>query len=647
MIAQHNYINPIELLDLIHFDVNTIDGATIKKAKKRIFADFDLSDEGDIKYYNRKITRAECERVFSELDESDKIEFYHFLANKQALNKFLAEGDIQLFNSFSQESIYKLPSFIDFISPYYSTSLNVSLLKAFKEGNSAGVQKLLSVTPLVTQNFKDNCYKGINSYLKQNISDVTAITTGIKNEEGVYDEDNCNEAFYEAREKLDVNLINILPNYFQSLRNQSAQALRNLSVNIFNTFHDSETALETIEYALEFKIDDLIKQKIEKDYQQIQEINAEREAENDIGPLVKKYATVMVELKSKLSGIESRTELPLTLSSWASKSFDVTEINNLDSAFDQIKEQLALGLRALSVGVWNTYNDIEVAMLLISKASQIRYENFETNKNIQDAKLQITELKRKVDLANSIKQQRATQFANQTSSSSTSTTKTYSSKPSTNNSGCLILFGIAAVIGIIALVANSNNHNSYSSSPSYTEPSTNSSPINSNSSNSNNTPLPVIVEQKPSKYKGNSLKNGTSPLDKCFGKGRFSGSSWILFKNSNLNDAVVCLVNVNTNKTVRNEYIKAGSNFKMTNIPSGTYYLKVLYGNDWNPNLENFCGVKGNFESDVHCSKSDSPGDYITVNNSESGYTTGEITLYTVANGNMQQQDIGESEFFK
>jgi hypothetical protein len=646
MVAQLNYINPIELLDLKHLEINQIDGGTIKKAKKRIFADFDLSDDGDIKYYNRKITRAECEKVFIELDDSDNIEFYHFLANKHALNKFLVDGDPQIFNSFPQESIYKLPAFIDFVSPYYSTALNLSLLKAFKDGNKAGLQKLLSVTPLVNSNFKDACFKGINSNLKQSISDVNTITTGIKNEDSIYDEDNCNEAFYDAKEILDVELINSLPNYFQSLRNQSAQALRNLSVNIFNSFHDSETALETIEYALEFKIDDLIKQKIEKDYQQIQEINEEREAENSIGPLVKKYASVMVELKEKLDGIEKRTELPLTLVSWANKSFDVGEINSLDDAFDQIKEQLALGLRALSVGVWNTYNDIEVAMSLISKASQIRYDNLETKKNIQEAKQQIDELKRKVDLANTIKQQRAAQFSNQTSTTSSSGTKTYSSKSSSNNSGCLVLFGIAAVIGIIALIANSNNHSSYSS-PSYTPPSNNSTPINSDPINSNNTSVPIIVEQKPSKYKGNSLKDGSSPLDKCFGKGKFSGSSWILFKNSNLSDAVVCLVNVNTNKTVRNEYIRAGSDFKMTSIPSGTYYLKVLYGNDWNPNLENFCGVKGNFESNVHCSKSDSPGDYITVNNSESGYTTGEITLYTVSNGNMQQQDIGESEFFK
>ena len=84
----------------------------------------------------------------------------------------------------------------------------------------------------------------------------------------------------------------------------------------------------------------------------------------------------------------------------------------------------------------------------------------------------------------------------------------------------------------------------------------------------------------------------------------------------------------------------------MNNIPSGTYYLKVYYGNDWNPSLENFCGTKGAFESDTHFSKSDRYSDYITVENNDYSYTTGTITLYSVANGNMSTQSTSESDFF-
>jgi len=147
-------------------------------------------------------------------------------------------------------------------------------------------------------------------------------------------------------------------------------------------------------------------------------------------------------------------------------------------------------------------------------------------------------------------------------------------------------------------------------------------------------------------YINNKLRNGTSPLDECFGKGIYQGKAYIKFLNSNKTDAIVCLVNRYSNKVIRNEYIRAGSDFEMSKIPSGDYFIKVYYGNGWNPNKTNFCGIKGAFTKDIHFSKSDNLSDVISVENSEYSYTTGSITLYSVPNGNMSSQNIDETEFF-
>lgn len=143
------------------------------------------------------------------------------------------------------------------------------------------------------------------------------------------------------------------------------------------------------------------------------------------------------------------------------------------------------------------------------------------------------------------------------------------------------------------------------------------------------------------------LNNGESPLDSCFGSGKYEGQAYITFKNSNDSDAIVCLVNYSSNKTIRNEYIQAGSDFTMNKIPSGSYIIKVYYGNDWNPQKENFCGSHGGFNYDESFSISDNPSDLVNIENSNQGYTTGSITLYKVANGNMGSRKISENDFFK
>jgi len=223
-----------------------------------------------------------------------------------------------------------------------------------------------------------------------------------------------------------------------------------------------------------------------------------------------------------------------------------------------------------------------------------------------------------------------------------------------DNQGCMIFLIFFLVIGIIVAIVSSNSNNSsnnYNSTdsvvvavdttaviatPVSTAPDFSNSPEDTNNE--------VVI--KESEFKGNQLLDGASPLNQCFGKGKFSGNAWIQFDNSNLTDVIVCLVNVNSGKTIRNEYIRAGSKYTMRRIPTGTYYLKGYYGNDWNPNKSNFCGTKGGFDTDEHFSKSDNYSDYIEVENTDNSYTTGTITLYSVSNGNMSTQSMNESEFF-
>lgn len=146
-----------------------------------------------------------------------------------------------------------------------------------------------------------------------------------------------------------------------------------------------------------------------------------------------------------------------------------------------------------------------------------------------------------------------------------------------------------------------------------------------------------------SPYKGNQLTNGSSPLNACFGKGVYSGNATLTIKNGSSSDAIVCLYSVSRGRTIRNEYVRKNTNFKISSIGQGYYKIRVLYGNDWNPTLENHCGSKGNFETDVSFSEFD--GEQYFEDN-ENGYTIATVTLYTVSGGNARTSSISQSEFF-
>jgi len=169
--------------------------------------------------------------------------------------------------------------------------------------------------------------------------------------------------------------------------------------------------------------------------------------------------------------------------------------------------------------------------------------------------------------------------------------------------------------------------------------------VKSNSPSFDKTNQSSITAKKKtvSPYQGNKLLNGSSPFDECFGSGLYSGNAELTIKNGSYSDAIVCLFNISSRQTIRNEYIPKGLNFQMTKIPKGYYKIKVFYGNDWNPNLKNACGTNGNFESNRDFDEFDGTQYF---EDSYSGYTIAEVTLYTVAGGNTTTSNINETEFF-
>jgi hypothetical protein len=232
---------------------------------------------------------------------------------------------------------------------------------------------------------------------------------------------------------------------------------------------------------------------------------------------------------------------------------------------------------------------------------------------------------------------------------------------------CVVVVGV--IIYIVNGISNETSRNYSSNNRSATSYSNSSSSnylsnsYSSPSSSGYNKPAPSTdelhnqIEQlgeqvrnyqsnsyAESEYKGNQLKNGSSPFDACFGKGIYSGNATLTIKNGASSDAIVCLYSTSSGRTIRNEYVRKNTSFKMDNIAQGYYKIRVFYGNDWNPNLENSCGTKGNFESDVSFSEFDGT-EYFE--DSYDGYTVATVTLYTVSGGNASTSPISQSDFFR
>lgn len=445
------YINPVEILQLSNVaDSSQIDSDTIKKAKRRLFADIDLSDDGHYDYYGLQLSKGDCEKAIDELSNNDLKEFYLYLTSNKKLNEFLVNGNESVFDSFKQDSIFKLPDFINFISPYYTPKFDKALSSAFEDEDVELIKSILKTSFLISQNNVNTAYKGVSNILQNRLSELSEIRTDIKNEESVYDDDDIHEVVDLVTDYFPTESLNCLPNYFQSQILKIANEINYLNVAIWDNFDNTQVSQDLLEHILTLNIDGLNKPTFQKNYEIVKRKNQERIEEERNAPILRKYAGYLIQTKSKLEEIENKTLTPNSLLTWVNSSISVADVNRLPRTFDEIKNQVALSLRAMSVSVWNSYSNIDVSIDLITKANNITGLKSETIVNLLDAKKQLTELKTKIDIANLVRQRTVTTptptRTTSTSYSSTSNEKNWAEK----NPGCLISI-LCFVIGGILL----------------------------------------------------------------------------------------------------------------------------------------------------------------------------------------------------
>ncbi|WP_291727853.1 CFI-box-CTERM domain-containing protein [Bernardetia sp.] len=384
------FINPYEVLEL-----ETLDSSELKKAKRRKLADFEFSDDNTIQYKNDKIHKADFIRVVDELDEDKKSNYYWFLKGHSELNDFLTMGDTWFFLNYQSQRIFDNTEFIDFISPFFAQQYDKTLANVFQKQDVNLLKKLTSVPPLISSFHIDQTYKGLRKILDDKIEELHQIRVSIDNEESFYNEYNVSQIVSDLQAKINIELYNALPSYFQSQKDEVAQRLRNISVSVFNAFHSSKEALDIIQLALELDISSTKRQNFQEDYEQISKIQQQKEESEKYEPILLKYIEVVNSLQNLIERIEE-TDFTHSLEDRVRSLFDIQDLNWQPPIFDEIRKHIALLIRSLSVEVFNNYANIEVSLSLIQIARQIDVDG-ETSQQIEKARSDLRQLEKEIE----------------------------------------------------------------------------------------------------------------------------------------------------------------------------------------------------------------------------------------------------------
>lgn len=380
------YINPIELLGLSTIEsLDEIDENRIRKEKRKLFAEIDLSDNGNIKYHGKLLTKGNCEKAIDELNLQDYKMFFFYLSNNVFLNEFLINGNPQLFSTFKGDNILKLPNFISFVSPYYSIQYNNALFKAYKENDELLFTSILKAPQLFNQSDVNIAYKSISTYLNSKIVEFEKLKKDIDNEESDFNDNNIIEVVDLIKQAFPSALINLLPNYFESQILRIAKTINYLSNSIL--WLGEETTLVSYEltgYLLTLKIDGLDRPTFEENYNKIKKWHEEKIEKKKNAPIIKKWAGILLHIRELTEQTEEKKIEPETGFSLLNNLLKINELNSLPSFADEIRRQVAFSVRSLSISMWNTHDDILNAIKTIQLAMTINVFVDDTKKLRED-----------------------------------------------------------------------------------------------------------------------------------------------------------------------------------------------------------------------------------------------------------------------
>ena len=370
-----NFINPFDLLE-----IDVTDSDTIKKAKRRKLNEIELND-GFLEIGNQKISRSEFIKLVDELDDNKTKNMYFFIKRDIHLNKLLLNNDVRFFFLYQPHKAYQNQDFINFISPYFAESFSQLLLKAFETGNSSHVNKLFSVPLLVNREHTDKLYKNLSRLLSEQIEELGDIKNSVDediDDEGVSD---IMEAFESI---IDIDVLNLLPSYFQKQRNDIAMMLWSIDYSIWGIIKDLQVSYNIIHYALKIETDGITKVRLNEALSQLNNIQEKQNQDEKYkkeqelnNAIFEKWGDVLSEIRDVTDDIENSDISVNRISGKINKLkikqlFSIAELNNLPDSFNEINKFIALSLKNLSVVVWNKTNDSDIAIDVIILAKKIK-----------------------------------------------------------------------------------------------------------------------------------------------------------------------------------------------------------------------------------------------------------------------------------
>ncbi len=242
------YINPILRLNISTNTDGTVDAKTVKLARKRWLAEFELQGTTTIKSGNLVLDKQSVISLFEDLENEQILSYHAELVNFPKLLGFLENQELDFFGQ-PEDLSNKSTDFQKFIAPFFAYQFNVCFSNAVKKRDLDLIQLLVKDELPVPVEFESDCHQRTYRLLSQKLQELKLLAESCK---------TINLASKEIAlyfNKNTIALLNNLPAYYDGFLVSYAKALNQLALNLYNEHFRYLLAQEILKKGVSLRID--------------------------------------------------------------------------------------------------------------------------------------------------------------------------------------------------------------------------------------------------------------------------------------------------------------------------------------------------------------------------------------------------------
>jgi hypothetical protein len=237
------FIGPIEKGQEINFN----------KVKKKLLAEFDLSDDGVLEINGKTLNKSEALQLLEDLKSDNKLDIYLELADYPELEAFMENEDTSFLenqNTFIANASRELR---DYVEPIFAAKYSDVLKSAIRSKKYLKVKNLTKHPMMLGSDFETRCFNPSHNYLNGHIGELEQLQSEFK-----YDNDQFFRASFLWSTEF-ITILNTLPSYFHDIRDHIGEHLQKLAVKLLKEFDNGRMADRVISGAVKLDTSSAIK----------------------------------------------------------------------------------------------------------------------------------------------------------------------------------------------------------------------------------------------------------------------------------------------------------------------------------------------------------------------------------------------------